>query len=305
MKSVYAQTYEDWEIVAVDDGSSDSTLRILRKHASRDPRLKVIKQNNEGVSVARNNALSHASGTYYFFLDSDDLLPRLTFATLLSVLQKETADIADGRLKEFHRDADVAGLMNGPQAGNVKCMSGSEAAEWSLYQRHVTASMGGKLFKNTLFEGISFPAGEIYEDLSVFYKVALKAANFALIDGVTYLYRQRPDSQIHTFNTERLKVLDTTRRIQEDVNGDPRLLAAAHDRRLAAAFNMLGLLLNDTSLPEKRRAAAIMQCRAIIKAFRRESLTGGKVRLKNRLGAAMSVFLPDALCDRILKNQYK
>lgn len=305
LKSVSAQTYEDWEIIAVDDGSSDSTLRILRKHAQRDARVRVFKQNNAGVSAARNTALSHASGDFYFFLDSDDLIPRRTLELLSAVIVSQDADIADGQLKEFHSPVEAIKFMNGPEDKGLKCISGHEAVEWSLYQRRVTASMGGKIYKKILFEDILFPEGEIYEDLSVFYKVALRARRFAMIDGVTYLYRQRPDSQIHTFNPGRLKVLDATRRIQENLSGDPILLAAAHDRRLAAAFNMLGLLLNDKSLPEERRTAAVMQCRAIIKAFRCQSLTGSKVRLKNRIGAALSLFLPEKLMDNILRRQYK
>ena len=141
--------------------------------------------------------------------------------------------------------------------------------------------------------------------MSTFYKVALRAEKYVLIGGVTYLYRQRAASQIHVFNAGRLKVLDVTRRIQENLSNDPVLLAAAHDRRLSAAFNMLGLLLNDTALPERQRTAAIMQCRAIIRAFRRQSLTDPKSRLRNRLASLLSLLLPPGVLDTLLRRLYR
>ena len=305
LRSVYAQTFTDWEIVAVDDGSSDSTLRMLRRHAQRDARVKVVKQNNEGVSVARNTALAHASGDYLFFLDSDDLVPRHAFEVLHATLLSEDAGIVDGRVREFEQEADVRGRMDGPSSGRMKHLTGHAATEWSLYRRRVTASMSGKLYRRELFEGITFPPGEIYEDLSTFYKVALRAEKYVLIGGVTYLYRQRAASQIHVFNAGRLKVLDVTRRIQENLSNDPVLLSAAHDRRLSAAFNMLGLLLNDTALPERQRTAAIMQCRAIIRAFRRQSLTDPKSRLRNRLASLLSLLLPPGVLDTLLRRLYR
>ncbi|MDE6011054.1 MAG: glycosyltransferase [Muribaculaceae bacterium] len=305
LRTVSDQTCGDWQLVAVDDGSSDSTLRILRRHAAADPRIKVIRQPNYGVSVARNNAMAAADGDMLMFLDSDDLMPLRSIEVLRGVLESQYADIAGGELREFDNDSSVRRYLKGPEKVSTTLMDGHDAAMWSLYQRKVQASMSGKLYRRELFEGILFPEGEIYEDLSVFYRIALRAQRYAAVKGVTYLYRQRSDSQIHTFNAGRLKVLDVTRRIQEHVAGDPGLLAAAHDRRLSAAFNMLGLLLNDTTLPERRRKASEMQCRAVIKAFRSQTLTDPHVRLTNRLAAFLSILLPDPIFDRLLKFRYR
>lgn len=306
LDSLIKQTYGYWEIIAVDDGSSDSTLSILQARAERESRIRVFSQPNGGVSVARNNALQMVRGHYIVFIDSDDLLPYRTLEVLLKTIVSHNADIVEGAIVKFTSKLKVNALIDGP-GRNVKDMliSGHEAAELSLYQRHIVASMCGKIYKRELFKGVLFPVGEIYEDLSVFYQVALRASRFMVIDGVTYLYRQRSDSQIHTFDSGRLKVLDVTRRIQERVASDPDLLAAAHDRRLSAAFNMLGLLLNDTTLPAPRRRASIMQCRAIIKAFCHQSASNPKVRLKNRIAARMACVLPRPVLEMILKSQYK
>jgi glycosyltransferase involved in cell wall biosynthesis len=73
IESVIAQTYPDWEIIAVDDGSTDRSLEILRKYEQRLPsKIHVITQRNSGVSIARNNAIAIAKGEYIAFLDHDD-----------------------------------------------------------------------------------------------------------------------------------------------------------------------------------------------------------------------------------------
>lgn len=71
--SVIAQTHPDWEMLIVDDGSKDNTAEIIEEYASKEPRIKLIKQQNAGSAAARNNALRNASGKYICFLDADDL----------------------------------------------------------------------------------------------------------------------------------------------------------------------------------------------------------------------------------------
>lgn len=74
LESILAQTFSNWEAIVVDDGSSDNSLEIIQAYARRDPRVKVLHQQNSGVSTARNNALNILSGKYTLFLDSDDWL---------------------------------------------------------------------------------------------------------------------------------------------------------------------------------------------------------------------------------------
>ena len=75
LRSLENQTLDDLEIICVNDGSTDSSLAILRNHAKKDSRIKIVDQKNKGVSVARNNGIRTAKGKYIMFADSDDLLP--------------------------------------------------------------------------------------------------------------------------------------------------------------------------------------------------------------------------------------
>lgn len=74
LDSILRQTYQDWELIAVDDGSKDGSMEILKSYEQRDNRIHIISKENEGVSIARNIALEHAHGDYIYFVDSDDIV---------------------------------------------------------------------------------------------------------------------------------------------------------------------------------------------------------------------------------------
>lgn len=86
---VIAQTYPDWELILVDDGSTDGSLSVLKKYETKDSRIKVIHQENAGPGLARNKGIQNASGDYIVFIDSDDVVKPDYFEKL----SHETADV--------------------------------------------------------------------------------------------------------------------------------------------------------------------------------------------------------------------
>ncbi len=74
LDSILRQTYQEWDLIAVDDGSKDGSMEILKSYGKRDGRIHIISKKNEGVSIARNIALEHAHGDYIYFVDSDDIV---------------------------------------------------------------------------------------------------------------------------------------------------------------------------------------------------------------------------------------
>ena len=106
LDSVLSQTYSDWECVVVDDGSPDNSSEIVERYVAKDNRFKLIKQDNHGLSAARNCAIHHSNGEYVLPLDSDDVLSPL-------FLEKAVAIIEQG-YKLVYSKVDLFGEVNGP-----------------------------------------------------------------------------------------------------------------------------------------------------------------------------------------------
>lgn len=91
LDSILRQTYQDWELIAVDDGSKDGSIEILKSYEKRDHRIHIISKKNEGVSIARNIALEHAHGDYIYFVDSDDIVMPEALMILVKAMDSNKA----------------------------------------------------------------------------------------------------------------------------------------------------------------------------------------------------------------------
>lgn len=91
LDSILRQTYQEWELIAVDDGSKDRSLEILKSYEKRDDRIHIISKKNEGVSIARNVALSQVCGEYIYFVDSDDIVMQDALSILIRTLESNNA----------------------------------------------------------------------------------------------------------------------------------------------------------------------------------------------------------------------
>lgn len=314
VESVIAQTVTDWELIAIDDGSTDGSAEILESLAKREKRIRVIRSGHNGVAYVRNVGIAEARGELLAFIDSDDLWPSESLSLLLDMLSADNADIACGGFLTCEDTAvsqrktlELAGRELKGKGRDVKVMTGMEAVRESLYQRNVNSSLCGKLFRRSLFRDMKMTRGEIYEDLDLFYRVALKAAKVAVTPLPVYVYRQREGSIIHTFGTPRLDVLEVTRRMQEFIAAEcPELLQAAVDRRFAANFNMLQEIskcLAKGNPSAKERAVfeeRLKEIRAFIKSHSVAELRNPAVRLKNKAGALLYLTLPKKLLNLIL-----
>lgn len=290
LDSVVAQTFDDIEIIVVDDGSTDATAEIARSYAARDPRIRLLQKPNGGVSDARNYGIDNSTGLYICFLDADDCLYPYTVDLLLSGLKNNDCKLSIGRIGyengikfDGHSEWLVYGWKNAVanllyQDGTIEC---SPCA--SLYARE-------------LFLKLRFKKGIRYEDLDLTYRLIENANKVAFTNEVVYYYRPNPMGFINTFTPARFDVLDVTRRIEEYMTErHPELLAAARDRRLSANFNMFGLISACDS--EGRYKAKADECYELIKTYRRESLLNPHVRLKNKIGIAVSYFGRRALAS--------
>ena len=298
LQSAINQTYSNVEIIVVDDGSTDDTGAVALKRAKQDSRIKVIRQNNQGLSASRNRGIEESSGQWIVFLDSDDMLPKAGVETLLNAVNEADADIACGM---FTRDISMPDKPR--KGGPLEILSGEDAIVDALYQKRLNSSANGKIYNSDLFKALKFRDGIYYEDLDLFYKLFERSKRIVYVPEVVYFYRETPESITRTFNDKRLNVLDVTRRIENWASGKSSgLKRAAADRRLSANFNMLGLL--EAYGEAEKHTTECRECWEIIKKYRKTSFFNLRVRLKNKIGILLSLFGQRTL-RTILKKHYK
>ncbi len=282
LQSIVSQIFIDFEVILIDDGSTDNSATICERFCKTDARFKYFKKTNEGVSSARNLGLQNASGDFITFVDSDDIIHPNYLETLFKLTKQYNAEIVSVSHTIFSKIADV----NICNKNKISVFSPTEAIEKTLYQSDLNNSVWGKIIKKTLFDNILFPQGKIYEDLAVFYLLFERANKIVHTTQTLYFYRQREGSYIQNFIPQRTDVLDITDKISEYYKSNKLLSRAANDRKLSANFNILWLSTINNYNDEKN----INRCWGNIKELRFQSLFNTKVRIKNKLGIIVSLF---------------
>lgn len=192
IKSVVVQTYENWELILVNDGSKDNSPKICDQWADKDERIKVFHQENGGLSEARNAGLKHCKGEYIVFLDSDDYLMPNGIEYLLEKLEDEGCQMCVGNYNNIFGDEVYMGTLN--QSIH------EEILDWEGYmERFYTfvpfyAQVWAKIYKREIFEDILFPKGRVSEDAYVMLDVVRKCERICIVPEVVSVYRQRQGS---------------------------------------------------------------------------------------------------------------
>ena len=293
LESIVAQTYRHLEILVVDDGSTDSTGAICDRWAQRDDRFRVIHQPNGGHSVARNVALDAMTGELVAMVDSDDVLHPEFTATLLDVMQQTGADIAVGGYIPFQ--SATPDFPDAVETSPIKRYTRQESILAVLYQRGLTHSPWGRLFKASLFDTVRFPPGIIYEDLAVIYPLLSRCTLVASVGCQLYGYRWHEGNSMNVFSPRRTAVLDVCEQLERQMQNEaPQFLGAARSRLLSAYFNIL-LLSRQNQAGEYRQLQD--RCWQGIKRLRRQCLTDPMVRCKNKIGILASYLGRDFLCS--------
>lgn len=189
LDSVVGQTYRNLEIILVDDGSPDNCGAICDEYAAKDGRIKVIHQQNAGLSAARNAGLRIASGEYLGFVDSDDWIEPEMFGTLLNGLRDTSTDIAVcGRYEEY-KDHKVPYCW--PE---VQVLDTEQALGELLRNDRMQNLVWDKLYRKGLFEEVWFPEGKTFEDMAVMHWLFLRAKKVVCLPAVMYHYLHRAES---------------------------------------------------------------------------------------------------------------
>jgi len=191
LDSITGQSYQNLEIILVDDASSDNSGKICDRYAAKDGRIKVIhRAKNGGLSAARNSGLDIATGEYLGFADSDDWLEKDMYQFLLDNLLRVNADIS---ICGFFRNVNDFKVPN-DKSHSYRVLKHEDALALLLQDRIIQNFYWCKLYKRELFDGIRMPEGKIFEDIFTQHLIFEKAQKIVLHNIPKYNYLQRNNS---------------------------------------------------------------------------------------------------------------
>lgn len=199
LESILNQTFKQFELILVNDGSSDKSGKICAEYAKLDNRVILINKNYGGVSSARNTGLAIAKGEYIGFVDSDDYIHKDMYKDLYELCNKTNSDISISKLgREVNGE-----VINKEKEFFIKEMDNSEAMKELFKGILYRFSLCNKLFKKKCFNGIQFPEGRIHEDLSTTYRLFANSNKATYINKIGYIYVKRENSILTTRFSEK------------------------------------------------------------------------------------------------------
>lgn len=240
IQSVCEQTYQDLEIIVVDDGSTDHTGKIVDELAQKDKRIVVIHKKNGGVSAARNDGIDHAHGEYIGFVDGDDTIAPDMYEFLLQNAQKYQADISHcGYQMVFPDRRD-----NYYGTGKIIEQTRETGVQDLLMGTMVEPGLCNKLYKRSLFHDIKLNTKiKINEDLLANYYLFKKAEKAVFEDQMKYYYMVRKNSASTSQNA---------RHIQDPIAVWQEIIRQEEGRTLEIAMRRYLMVLRDFIVKSKR-----------------------------------------------------
>ena len=190
LESIICQSYQDLEIIVVDDGSTDESGKICDEYALKDKRIRVYHLENQGLSAARNYGIAKAAGEYIAFLDSDDWIEPDMYKILFDLAEQTGADIVTCRFYQEYQNKTEESF--GPEKQFV--VEGSDILHTYIFQRGICRDSWNNLFRTDLFRSIRFPEGRSYEDYAIKPQLLQKAKKMVYTPACLLHYRNRENS---------------------------------------------------------------------------------------------------------------
>lgn len=278
--SVLAQTYDNLEIILINDGSTDMSGAFCDVYAKRDPRIKVIHQPNSGLSAARNTGLKVAKGNYLTFVDSDDYVEPNFIEYLLNPCQENKVKLSVCNFREFS-GPKAEPLSIGEIAGSsIEVLDRLSALHRLLCDDGFSMSAWGKLYSRELFRGVTFPVGRLHEDVGTTYKLFLECDHIAVSSAKLYNYFLNEDSiSRRPFTLRKLDLVDLTDAMCADLvdwskRESPESAAEidllAKKRRAHARFSILRqiILVDPRTISPEDRESFLATRRSLVKYLR-------------------------------------
>lgn len=193
LESIVGQSFSDWNLILVDDGSNDLTPQCCNRWAERDCRISVVHQQNKGLSGARNAGISKASSPYITFVDADDTLEEKTLEGVMSIIKAHPEyDILEYNLEKVWPDGRTSGLRLTDKTFD------SPVAYWLRGEGYTHCYACNKVFRRPLFDEVSFPEGVLFEDVYAMSHLLPIVKTVATTSVGTYRYMQNEKGITHS-----------------------------------------------------------------------------------------------------------
>lgn len=293
MRSIATQTFGNFEVIVIDDGSTDESLSIVQAFADSDTRFKVISQKNSGPSCARNRGLEQIKGKWICFIDSDDIAAPNMLHDLLFAAKACKTKVACGKTLTFRGELRHGDIL---PTGKTKpyTITATKALERSLYQQKFPDySLWNKIFKAELWNNRKLNEGTYFEDLISVTSIFKEIDKVALVNKTLYYYRKHPSSALANQSGKQTAVLlDICEELCKTVNKDlilsdkktaDNIHKAAENSLLSAGFSILMRTPDTEEFAEYRSRAWRW-----INKYRMQCLFDCKSRFRNKIAAIFS-----------------
>ena len=245
IESLEKQTYKNFEIILVNDGSTDDSGKLCDEYSEKYSNVRVFHKENGGLSDARNFGVQKAKGEFITFLDPDDYLEAYSLELLADIQEKHNCDIVSTRVKatELYNVYSNHSLTE-EDFKNVIVMDHDIFLEEAFYDKVATVSACGKLYRKSILE-IPFPKGRIYEDLYIISEHVGKANKIVHTPLQIYNYYKRQGSIVNSkFTSKQYDFFDAIaynrQVIREKFNNVDKLVTAINAKEVIGSFKIIG-----------------------------------------------------------------
>nr|WP_263393889.1 glycosyltransferase [Streptococcus sp. Marseille-Q6470] len=296
VESILKQTYTNFELLLINDGSTDTSGELCDKLALRDQRIRVIHKENGGLSAARNTGIDHASSDLIGFIDSDDYIDEDMYETLYRHLRESNADLSMcGHYDVFHQIPEE-------QVSEIQTweLSSEEAIKMVMEAKVLSVTAVNKLYKKELFNQLRFEVGKIAEDAFIMIRLLDQCQKVVATNEKKYYYVHRENSiTTQKFSLKFLNVIEAYEQNAKIVSDKyPNLKYQADTRICWAYFYVLDRLLKDEEYKDEKLEIELIQ---YLKKNKRFILNNSLFNSKRKL-SFMALLINKNLYKVILKR---
>jgi hypothetical protein len=303
--SIIGQSYTNFELLLIDDGSPDDCPGLCEAYAQKDERVRVLHIPNGGVANARNVGLDHAQGRFICFVDADDSV-RTDYLAYLWALLRDRAGCKLSACNHWIVSEDGVRRMDFPESDDVSILTSEQAFHSILYHGILNISPWGKLYDREVFEGLRYPKGMLFEDTYLIADVLKRSGGVVFGARPKYGYRYHTESiSKGTFDSRMWDLNRAVDHLTEVVLAEePGMVRGCLRRKVHAALSTRRFLV-DCAVADRPQREAL---EAIVRRNAWTVLTDGCAPVRDK-AAVLSILLGprfyDAFWKRYIRRRWR